>query len=100
VYWVRLDPTVGYEIRKTRPCIVISPDVANNALGTVIVAPLTSKIHDLPCRLSVRFKNTESEIALDQMRCVDKSRLVKPMGRLSGDAADDLLDVLAEMFAP
>ncbi|MDE3060749.1 MAG: type II toxin-antitoxin system PemK/MazF family toxin [Pseudomonadota bacterium] len=99
VYWVELDPTVGHEIQKTRPCVVISPNNINHLLGTVIVAPLTSQKHEFPYRIPLHFKNTRGEIALDQMRCVDKSRLRKRMGHLDPDKAETMILVLAEMFA-
>ncbi len=85
VYWVNLDPTVGTEIRKTRPALVISPDDMNAALPRVIVAPLTSKGQPLGCRPEVKFAGKKARVLLDQIRCVDKARLAGKMGEI--DAA-------------
>jgi len=82
VYWVNLDPTVGTEIRKTRPALVISPDDMNAALPRVIVAPITSKGQPLGCRPEVQFKGRPGRILLDQIRCVDKARLAGKMGEI------------------
>ncbi len=82
VYWVNLDPTVGSEIRKTRPALVISPDDMNAALPRVIVAPLTSKGQPLGCRPEVKFAGKKARILLDQIRCVDKARLAGKMGEI------------------
>jgi mRNA interferase MazF len=99
VFLVNLDPTVGSEIRKTRPCVVISPDEMNRFIRTVIVAPLTSKGRSYPTRVDCRFDNKDGQIVLDQIRTVDKVRLVKRIGRLDEVTQEDLLDGLAEMFA-
>ena len=85
VYWVNLDPTVGSEIKKTRPALVVSPDDMNLKLPRVIVAPLTSAGQALGCRPEVRFKRKRARILLDQLRCVDKVRLVGKLGQI--DAA-------------
>ena len=85
VYWVNLDPTVGSEIKKTRPALVISPDDMNLKLPRIIVAPLTSAGQALGCRPEVRFKGKRARILLDQLRCVDKVRLVGKLGQI--DAA-------------
>ena len=85
VYWVNLDPTVGSEIKKTRPALVVSPDDMNMKLPRVIVAPLTSAGQALGCRPEVRFKGKRARILLDQLRCVDKVRLVGKLGQI--DAA-------------
>ena len=85
VYWVNLDPTVGSEIKKTRPALVISPDDMNLKLPRIIVAPLTSAGQALGCRPEVRFKGKRARILLDQLRCIDKVRLVGKLGRI--DAA-------------
>ena len=77
IYWIHLDPTVGKEIRKIRPCVVISPDELNRGLSTVLVSPITGTIREYPFRLSCRVKNKTGSIALDQTRCVDKKRLGK-----------------------
>ena len=85
VYWVNLDPTVGSEIKKTRPALVISPDDMNLKLPRIIVAPLTSAGQALGCRPEVRFKGKRARILLDQLRCIDKVRLVGKLGQI--DAA-------------
>jgi len=91
VYWVRLDPVLGTEISKTRPALVVSPDDMNRALPRVIIAPLTSKAHPLGCRPVVQFAGKEATILLDQLRSVDKSRLDKQMGTISGENWHDIL---------
>ena len=100
VHLVRLDPTQGREIRKTRPCLIISPDEMNRSISTVIVAPMTTKGRDYPTRVPVRFRGKNGKIALDQIRTVDKSRLVQRLGRIDVGTARKTLAVLAEMFAP
>lgn len=100
VYLVALNPTRGREIRKTRPCVVVSPDELNAHLQTYIVAPLTTGSHAYPFRVSCRFHGTSGHVVLDQIRTVDRSRLVKRLGRLSAQALEKSLSVLTEMFAP
>mgnify|MGYP001562705237 CR=1 FL=1 len=100
VYLVRLDPTQGHEIRKTRPGLIISPDEMNRHIGTVIVAPMTSKSREYPTRVPVKFQGKSGQIVLDQIRTVDKTRLVKRLGRINQMTADRVLALLAEMFAP
>ena len=99
VHLVRLDPTLGSEIRKTRPCVVISPDEINEHLRTIIVAPMTTGGHAYPWRIACRFQNTSGFVALDQIRTVDSERLVKRLGRLSSGTTTEVLDTLQEMFA-
>lgn len=98
VFLIKLDPTVGHEIRKTRPCVVISPDEMNRHLGTVIVAPLTTQGKDYPTRVGVTFQRKFGKVVLDQIRTVDKARLVKKLGALSPVAGKRTLGVLGEMF--
>ena len=98
VFLVALDPTIGREIKKTRPCTIISPDEMNQHIGTVIVAPMTTKGRQYPTRVPCTFQGVEGQIVLDQIRTVDKSRLVKKLGRLSVAASDRVLGVLGEMF--
>jgi len=100
VYLINLDPTVGSEIRKTRPCLVVSPDEINHNIRTVIVAPLTTKGQSYPTRVPCRFKGKGGQVVLDQLRTVDRSRLVKKLGTMDGKTAAAVLDVLQEMFAP
>ena len=99
VYLINLDPTVGSEIRKKRPCLVISPDEMNHNIRTVIVAPMTTKGQPYPTRVECRFRGKLGQVVLDQIRTVDKVRLVRKLGRLDTRAADRVLAVLEEMFA-
>ncbi|MFZ4397634.1 MAG: type II toxin-antitoxin system PemK/MazF family toxin [Kiritimatiellia bacterium] len=98
VFLVTLDPTVGHEIKKTRPCAVISPNEMNHNIGTVIVAPMTTKGRRYPTRVDCTFQGVQGQIVLDQLRTVDKERLVKKLGQLSPASGDHVLDVLGEMF--
>lgn len=99
VVLVGLDPTLGREVRKTRPCLVVSPDELNLHLRTVIVAPMTTGGQAYPWRVACRFQNRSGFVALDQIRTVDRERLVKRLGRLSVGATTEVLDALQEMFA-
>jgi len=99
VYLISLDPTQGHEIRKTRPCAIISPDEMNLRIGTVIVAPMTTKGRDYPTRIPLTFQRKKGQIVLDQIRTVDKTRLVKRLGKLDMGTAAKTLMVLQEMFA-
>ncbi len=96
---VRLDPTLGSEIRKTRPCVIVSPDELNQHLRTVIVAPMTTGGQAYPWRVACRFQNRAGFVALDQLRTVDTERLVKRLGRLSSHTTREVLETLQEMFA-
>jgi mRNA interferase MazF len=100
VHLVNLDPTVGSEIEKTRPCLVVSPDEINHNIRTVIVAPLTTQGKPYPTRVPCRFKGKDGQVVLDQIRTVDQSRLIKKLGKIDGKTAAAVLDVLQEMFAP
>lgn len=97
---VQLDPTRGSEIRKTRPCAVVSPDELNQALRTVIVAPMTTGGRAYPWRVPVSFAGRTGHIALDQLRAVDESRLTRRIGQLDDSTAERTLQILAELFAP
>ncbi len=99
VWLVSLEPTIGSEIRKTRPCVVVSPNETNRLLRTVIVAPLTSTIKQYPTRLEITFQNRKSSIALDQIRTVDKSRLLKKLGTITSNEYQSVADILVEMFS-
>ncbi len=99
VYLVNLDPTIGSEIRKTRPCLVISPNEINRHIATVIVAPMTSQGQPYPTRVACHFEGKDGQIVLDQIRTVDKTRLVKRLGRISQSTQGAVLALLAEMFA-
>jgi len=100
VYLVILDPTVGSEIQKTLPCLVVSPDEMNHAIATVIVAPMTTKGRSYPTRVPCRFEGLEGQVVLDQLRTVDRARLVRRLGRIADDVQEAVLATLAEMFAP
>jgi mRNA interferase MazF len=100
VFLIRLDPTEGSEIRKTRPCVVISPDEMNRHISTVIVAPMTTKGQPYPTRVPLRFRGKSGQVVLDQIRTVDASRLVKRLGKLDGKASREVLARIAEMCAP
>lgn len=99
VFLVNLDPTVGSEIQKTRPCVVISPDEMNRYITTVIIAPMATKGKAYPTRVVCQFQGKDGQIVLDQIRTIDKSRLVKKLGQISQDEQRVVLDTLAEMFA-
>jgi len=99
VYLVNLDPTLGREIQKTRPCLIISPDEMNAHIATVIVAPMTTKGRDYPTRVNCQFEGKDGQIVLDQIRAVDKIRLVKKLGKISVNTQKEVLAVLMEMFA-
>ncbi len=98
VYLVNLDPTVGREIQKTHPCLVISPDEMNKYIATVIIAPMTSKGRDYPTRVKCRFEGKDGQIVIDQLRTVDKSRLVKKLGKINPKTQKEVISVLMELF--
>lgn len=99
VWLVTLDPTHGAEIQKTRPGLVVSPDEMNRHLQTIIVAPMTTTIRPYPTRPPVRFQGKTGQIALDQLRAVDRQRLVRKLGTVSATTAQQVSSVLVEMFA-
>src|SRR5262245_38005701 len=92
VFLIRLDPVTGAETARTRPCVIVSPDELNRAIATVIVAPMTTVCRGWPTRVSTKFQNKTGEVALDQIRAVDKSRLVKRLGKLDTQTADAVMD--------
>ncbi len=94
-----LDPTIGAEMRKTRPCLVISPDAMNRNIRTVIIAPMTTKGRPYPTRVACQFEGTTGQVVLDQLRAVDKSRLIKRLGKIEEAAQAAVLAMLAEIFA-
>ena len=98
VYLIQLDPTRGSEIRKTRPCVVVSPDELNAHLRTVIVAPMTTGGHPYPFRVGCRFQQKAGHVVLDQVRTVDTERLVRRLGVLTPTTVDQILARLQEMF--
>ena len=99
VYLVNLDPTQGSEIKKTRPCLVISPDEMNRFIATVIVAPMTTKGRDYPTRISCEFQGKQGQVVLDQIRTIDKSRLLQKLGEVDNRTKTEVLATLAELFA-
>jgi mRNA interferase MazF len=100
VFLIELDPTRGSEIRKTRPCLVVSPDELNQHLRTVIVAPMTTGGQAYPWRVRCRFRERTGFVAIDQLRTVDSTRLVKRLGRVSPGTLAAVLAILQEMFTP
>jgi mRNA interferase MazF len=100
VYLINLDPTIGIEIKKTRPCLVVSPDEINHNLRTAIVAPMTTKARTYPSRVPCRFQGKPGQVVLDQIRAVDRARLIKKLGRLDSKTTAAVLNVLREMFEP
>jgi len=99
VYLVALDPTMGAEMQKTRPCLVISPDDMNRYLATAIVAPMTSRGKDYPTRVACRFQGKDGQVVLDQICTIDQARLIKRLGRISTATQAAVFAVLADLFA-
>jgi mRNA interferase MazF len=100
VFLVGLDPTIGSEIQKSRPCLIISPDEMNRHIKTVIIAPMTTQGRNYPTRVACKFQGKQGQIVLDQIRTVDKSRLIRKLGRIDSQAEMKVLSVLHEMFSP
>ena len=99
VWLVSLDPSRGSEIRKTRPCLIVSPDEMNRYLRTIVIAPMTTTIRAWPTRVPLVFQGKRGQVALDQIRAIDRERLVRKMGKITPNTARSISDVLAEMFA-
>jgi mRNA interferase MazF len=99
IYLVNLDPTVGHEIKKTRPAVIISPDEMNRNISTIIIAPMTTKGRSYPTRIPITFQQKEGQVILDQIRTVDKTRLVKKIGKVNKITSDKILSLLIEMFS-
>ena len=99
VYLINLDPTVGSEIQKTRPCLIISPDEINRHIRTVIVAPMTTAGKDYPTRIPCKFKRKKGQIVLDQIRTIDKTRLIKKLGSINPETQLEVISVLQRLFA-
>ena len=99
VYLVNLDPTVGHEIKKSRPCLIISPDELNRYISTVIIAPMTTKGRPYPTRIPCIFQDKKGQIILDQIRTVDKSRFVKRLGKIDIETQKEVFTVLASLFS-
>lgn len=100
VYLVNLDSTIGVEIKKTRPCLIVSPDELNRRLRTCIIAPMTTRKRAYPSRVACRFQGKTGEIVLDQIRAVDQASLIKKLGEISGKTVAQVLNRLQEMFSP
>ena len=98
VFLINLDPTIGHEIKKTRPCVIISPDEINRNIQTIIIAPMTTKSHDYPTRVVVKLQGTSGWVVLDQIRTVDKRRLVKRLGRITRSEIEKVKSVIKEML--
>jgi mRNA interferase MazF len=99
VYLINLDPTIGSEIQKTRPCLIISPDEMNRHIRTVIVAPMTTAGKDYPTRIRCKFKRKKGQIVLDQIRTIDKTRLIKKLGKIDPETQIAVISVLQRLFA-
>jgi mRNA interferase MazF len=99
VFLVNLDPTVGSEIQKTRPCVIISPDEMNRNIATAIIAPMTTKGKVYPTRVVCQFQGKDGQIVLDQIRTIDKTRLIKKLGEISQDEQRVVFETLAEIFS-
>jgi len=99
VYLINLDPAVGSEIQKTGPCLIISPDEMNRYIRTVIVAPLSTAGKDYPTRVACKFKKKKGQIVLDQIRTIDKTRLIKKLGSIDPETQLEVISVLQRLFA-
>lgn len=98
IYLLNLDPTIGSEMKKTRPCVILSPDEINNYLNNVIIAPMTSTIKNYPSRVKIEFEGKVGEIVLDQIKTIDKSRIIKKMGKVEKHVIKNIKQVLKEML--
>ena len=98
VYLINLDPTIGHEIKKTRPCLVISPNEMNENIQTVIIAPMTTKSHKYPTRIPISFKGKKGWIVLDQIRTIDHRRIVKNLGKISDQSIIQVKKIIKEML--
>ncbi len=98
VYLINLDPTIGSEVQKTRPCVIVSPDEMNKYIRTVIIAPMTTKLRSYKSRIEIEFKGKKGQVMLDQLRTVDKQRLFKKQGKLSSKDIKKVLALLQAMF--
>jgi mRNA interferase MazF len=99
IFLVNLDPTIGREIQKTRPCLIISPNEMNRNIRTVITAPMTTNGRSYPTRVACKFQGKDGQIVLDQIRTVDKSRLVRKLGQLKEETSVEVLETLAQLFS-
>jgi mRNA interferase MazF len=95
---VNLEPTIGHEIKKTRPCVIISPDEMNRHISTIIIAPMTTKSHVYPTRIPLTFKGKRGWIVMDQIRTVDKRRVIKKIGKISSNKIAEIKNIINEML--
>lgn len=100
IWLVELDPTIGFEIQKTRPCVVVSPEEMNRTYRTVVVAPMTTSRLKFATRANIFFAERDGQVALDQIRAIDRSRLIRRLGTADQTATEDILDKLQRMFSP
>ncbi len=98
VFLINLDPTIGHEIKKSRPCLIISPDEMNKNIETVIIAPMTTKSRNYPTRVCINFENKEGFIVLDQIRTIDKIRFIKKLGKIDSKYIKEVKRVIKEML--
>ena len=98
IFLINLDPTIGHEIKKTRPCLIISPDEMNDHIETIIIAPMTTKSHRYPTRVELEFDHKKCWIVLDQIRTVDKARLIKKIGKINNKTIKNIKSILYEML--
>lgn len=98
IYLVSLDPSMGHEIKKSRPCVIISPDEMNNNISTLIIAPMTTKSHSYPTRVPITLEGKNGWVVLDQIRAIDRRRLIKKMGELNRDKIQEIKTVIKEML--
>ena len=98
VFLINLDPTIGHEIKKTRPCLIISPNEMNRTIQTIIIVPMTTKSHNYPTRVPVKFEKKEGWIVLDQIRTVDRERLIKKLGKIKQREIEKIKSILQEML--
>lgn len=98
VFLISLDPTIGHEIKKARPCVIVSPNEMNKYISTVIIAPMTSQSHPYPTRVPIKFKGKDGWVVLDQIRTVDKKRLIKKLGRIEQNAINNIKSIIKEML--
>lgn len=98
VHLIQLDPAVGHKIQKTRPCVIISPDEMNDNIGTLIIAPMTTKSHEYPSRVCLKFKGKTGWIVLDQIRTIDKTRVLKKVGKMGENDIQRIKRVIREML--
>ena len=98
VFLISLDPTVGHEIKKARPCVIVSPDEMNKYISTVIIAPMTTQSHLYPTRIPIKFKRMDGWVVLDQIRTVDKKRFIKRLGRVDRKTINEIKSIIKEML--